>query len=231
MDAASRLVPLTSREAIASVSDPARTVARSSSVATSVTAEQALVRAVQSGDRDAFATLLEEHQRAVFGYVRARTLDRGHAEDITQEVFLRCYLQRERLPRGVNLRAWLIGIARNVMREFVRKNLRSREQAWSDLCLMLEANEAPSPRNDDHDDVVARLPTCLESLGKSAREALELQFQSQLRLQEIGQRLKRSEGAVKLLLFRARQALRNCLDSDSRDADRQPGFSDGGCDS
>jgi RNA polymerase sigma-70 factor (ECF subfamily) len=150
--------------------------------------------------------------------VRARTRDCGHAEDITQEVFLRCYMQRERLGRGVTLRAWLIGIARNVMHEFVRRSHRSPEQAWTDLCLTLDPVEDGVRDNDD--EVLARLPTCMESLGKSAREALELQYRSQLRLQEIGQRLKRSEGAVKILLHRARLALRNCLDPDSGRTDR-----------
>ncbi len=214
MDAASHLVPLTSREVIAGVSDVARTPARGSAAVGSLTAEQALVRAVRSDNRDAFAALLEEHQRAVFGYVRARMFDRGHAEDVTQEVFLRCYLQRERLPKGITLRAWLIGIARNVILEFTRRSVRSREQAWTDLCLNLDPAETSVTEQDD--EIIARLPTCLESLGKSAREALELHYESQLRLQEIGQRLKRSEGAVKLLMHRARQALRNCLDPDSK---------------
>jgi RNA polymerase sigma-70 factor (ECF subfamily) len=52
----------------------------------------------------------------------------------------------------------------------------------------------------------------LEELGQSARQALELRYGACLRLAEIGERLHRSEGAVKLLVFRARQALRKCLD-------------------
>jgi RNA polymerase sigma-70 factor (ECF subfamily) len=39
-----------------------------------------------------------------------------------------------------------------------------------------------------------------------------MRYHSKLRLQEIGKRLCRSEGAIKLLMFRARQALRLCLD-------------------
>jgi RNA polymerase sigma-70 factor (ECF subfamily) len=59
---------------------------------------------------------------------------------------------------------------------------------------------------------MTQLPVCLQSLGQSARQALELHYASRLRLADIGDHLKRSEGAVKLLLFRARQALRRCLD-------------------
>ena len=47
----------------------------------------------------------------------------------------------------------------------------------------------------------------------SARQALNLRYEGSLRLAEIGRRLHRSEGAIKLLMFRARQALRDCLDN------------------
>lgn len=180
-----------------------------------LTAEQALVRDVQQGDRQAFAALLAQHQQAVFGFLRARSLDFMHAEDATQEVFLRCYLQRERLHRGTTARAWLLGIARNVLLEHLRKVKRSRERAWTELCLEIDdlAAESPALQGDlnPSSDPAALLPACLQSLGQSAKESLEMHYRSGLRLQEIAIKLKRSEGAVKLLMFRARQALKHCL--------------------
>ena len=59
---------------------------------------------------------------------------------------------------------------------------------------------------------LAHLPQCLHALGPSARQALELRYQTRLPLNDIGRKLHRSEGAVKLLMFRARQALKHCLD-------------------
>jgi len=180
-----------------------------------LSAEQALVRDLQRGDRQAFALLLGEHQQAVYGYLRARSLDFMHAEDATQEVFLRCYMQRERLDRGTTIRGWLLGIARNVLLEHLRKVKRSREQAWTALCLELDelvTQPAVSPlERHGHQDPAALLPVCLDSLGQSARASLEMHYRSGLRLNEIAVKLKRSEGAVKLLMFRARQALKHCL--------------------
>jgi RNA polymerase sigma-70 factor (ECF subfamily) len=180
-----------------------------------LSAEQALVRDLQRGDRQAFASLLAEHQQAVYGYLRARSLDFMHAEDATQEVFLRCYMQRERLDRGTTIRGWLLGIARNVLLEHLRKVKRSREQAWTELCLELDElvtqpTISPLERHGNQDPA-ALLPVCLDSLGQSARASLEMHYRSGLRLNEIAVKLKRSEGAVKLLMFRARQALKHCL--------------------
>lgn len=172
--------------------------------------ERALVEAAQRGDKPAFATLVGLHQRAVYGFLRARLLEPADAEDLCQEVFLRCYLGREKFSRAPAMRPWLFGIARNLLREHVRKVVRRREVAWTELCLELDGLvESP----DAHDeDALAHLPACLESLGKSAREALDLRYQARLKLAEIGEKLHRSEGAIKLLVHRARQALKNCLD-------------------
>ncbi|HTN75617.1 MAG TPA: RNA polymerase sigma factor [Pirellulaceae bacterium] len=171
--------------------------------------EVLLMEAAQRGDKAAFSTIVQQHQGAVYGYFCARLIESTDAEDLCQEVFLRCYLGREKFQRAIAVRPWLLGIARNLIREHVRRKHRRREVAWTELCLEIETLGAG---DDQHDEVLSHLPLCLESLGKSAREALQLRYHARMKLQEIGKKLCRSEGAVKLLMFRARQALKNCLD-------------------
>ena len=89
---------------------------------------------------------------------------------------------------------------------------RRKEVAWTELCLELESVMPPSAQGGDDDDVMLHLPVCMDGLGPSAREAIELQYRGERKLAEIGRQLHRSEGAVKLLLHRARQALRDCLE-------------------
>lgn len=171
--------------------------------------ETALVEAAQRGDKAAFCTIVQQHQGAIYGYFCARMVEATEAEDLCQEVFLRCYLGREKFSRAVAVRPWLIGIARNLLREHARRRHRRREVAWTELCLELETL---SEVHDQSEEALHHLPACLDSLGKSAREALSLKYHAKLKLQEIGKKLCRSEGAIKLLMFRARQALKHCLD-------------------
>lgn len=176
--------------------------------------EQALIEQAKRGDREAFAILVQRHQGAVFAYLRARLLQPNDAEDLTQEVFLRSFLSRAKFDSNSLLRPWLLGIARNLLREHVRKVTRRKEVGWTELCLELE-DLAPE-NNGWYEDIMGYLPACLDQLGQSARQALDLRYQGRLRLSEIGEKLRRSEGAVKLLMFRARQALRNCLEKKVR---------------
>jgi RNA polymerase sigma-70 factor (ECF subfamily) len=169
-----------------------------------------LVAAAQRGDRAAFAALIERYQGLVYGYLRARVLQATDAEDLTQEVFLRSYGARARFDSSAMVGPWLIGIARNLLHEHARKTRRRREVAWTEICLELEGHS--NERQGQYDDLIARLPACLESLGPSARQAIDLYYRGKLRLAEIGARLRRSEGAAKVLMFRARHALKQCLE-------------------
>jgi RNA polymerase sigma-70 factor (ECF subfamily) len=173
------------------------------------TTDQALVEQVQRGDRAAFEQIVLRHQGAVYGYLRARLLQPVDADDLTQEVFLRCYLARARFDNTNQLRPWLLGIARNLLFEHIRKQKRRKEVGWTKLCLELE--ELAPVEHERYEEFVGQLPQCLGGLGQSARQALDMHYASSQRLAEISQQLKRSEGAVKLLLYRARQALKRCL--------------------
>lgn len=161
-------------------------------------------------ERNEFAELVDRHQQAIYGYMRARLLEPADADDLCQEVFLRSYTIGRVVRRNEEMRFWLLGIARNVLHEYIRGVKRRREVKWTELCLELDALIQDTAA--DEDEALTHLPNCLESLGKSARDALEMQYHAKLKMQEIGTRLKRSEGAVKLLLYRARQALKHCLD-------------------
>jgi RNA polymerase sigma-70 factor (ECF subfamily) len=99
-----------------------------------------LLAAAQRGDHAAFTSIIARHARLVHGYLRARLARLADAEDLGQEVFLRVYTAKA-VPRegaGVAMRPWLIGIARNVLREHARAARRRRETAWTELCLDIE---------------------------------------------------------------------------------------------
>lgn len=173
-----------------------------------------LLAAARRGDHAAFEAFVRRHERVVCGYLRARLNGGADVDDLAQEVFLRVYtgkaLQKD--ESRADLRAWLLGVARNVLREHVRKTRRRRETAWTELCLEIEELSAGEGDASHYDEAIARLPDCLQGLGPSARQSLDLYYHADLSMREIAERFKRSEGAVKLLVHRARQAVKRCLD-------------------
>lgn len=172
-----------------------------------------VIQQALTGDRAAFETLVAEHQRAIYGYLRGRVLVAQDAEDLTQEVFLRFYQARAKFDTSQLVRPWLFGIARNLLHEHIRDAKQRKQVAWTELCLELDALIVGHDRDESlaHEDAMAHLPVCLRDLGPSAREAIELRYRRNWRMAAVAEKLRRSEGAVKLLVHRARLALKHCL--------------------
>jgi len=175
--------------------------------------------ALQSNDREAMGAFVKQQQSFVYSYLRARMTDATDADDLCQEVFLRCINGKVRIPAGVPVRPWLLGVARNVLREHIRRCKRRKEVEWTELCLELD-----SMTNDDYSDyqdIQDWLSDCMQSLGQSAHEALKMHYYARLKMAQIAEKMRRSEGAVKLLVFRARQALKQCMTQKSRAASHE----------
>ena len=169
-----------------------------------------LVAAAAAGDRDAYQAIISRHQRAIYAYLRARLLVSADAEDLCQDVFMRAYLAIGKFSGDCSARPWLLGFARNVLREHLRRMGRRHEVMWTEMCLNLDTCSAPD--EGQFDEVLVHLPQCVSELGPSARLAIELRYSGQLSHATIAERLHRSADAVKLMLYRSRRALKRCLE-------------------
>jgi RNA polymerase sigma-70 factor (ECF subfamily) len=172
--------------------------------------DNSLAQRAKAGERTAFAQLYEQHRAPAFGYFRARVLTSHDAEDLTQEVFVRAFTAISRYNTEMRFQPWLIGICRNVLREHVRKVKRRSEVGWTELCLELEG------LIDDesiYDDVLHILPVCLSTLSEPSSQALHWHYMGGMKIQQIADRMTRTLGAVKVLMVRARQALKRCIKS------------------
>jgi RNA polymerase sigma-70 factor (ECF subfamily) len=175
-----------------------------------LTQEQLTPKVGKHEQRAAFADVYSRHHAVVHGYLRARLLNGTDAEDLAQEAFLRAFGAMHRFDPATDIRPWLIGIARNVLREHVRRIRKRKEVTWTELCLELEETiEAEGT----YEDVLHLLPVCTLKLGESARQAIQWHYLGGQKLQEIAQKLDKTVGAVKVLMVRARQALKRCIHS------------------
>jgi RNA polymerase sigma-70 factor (ECF subfamily) len=168
-------------------------------------AERLMIDAAQR-DRAAFAPLYERYVDRIFAYAHTLTRNREIAEDVTAATFAKALEDLPRFEwRGVPYSAWLYRVAANIVAR------RSRRPA----AIELDGNEVAaggSPesiveqreREDEVRVAVAELPA-------DQRQAVLLRFGGDLRNREIAEIMGRSEGAVKLLTFRAMTSLRRQL--------------------
>ena len=168
-------------------------------------AERELILAAQR-DRAAFAPLYERYVDQIFAYAYSLTHNRELAEDVTAATFARAIEELPRFEwRGVPYSAWLYRVAANLVARDKRR------PGWIELSPHLhDDDESPeeAATRVDRDD---RIRAAVAELPADQRQAVLLRFGGDLRNKEIGGIMGRSEGAVKLLTFRAMTTLRKRL--------------------
>lgn len=151
------------------------------------------------GDVENTNTLTEsfrQHERAVFTYLRRLGVPPDDAADLAQTTFLRALRGIERFRGESTVKTWLIGIARNVWREWLREQHRRDTGLGS-----LDVAGADGSTDLDVADVLARLDV-------EVREVLVLRHILDLPTNEMAVLLGISEAAVRQRLSRAAMAFK-----------------------
>jgi RNA polymerase sigma-70 factor (ECF subfamily) len=168
---------------------------------------ESLAKRAVAREPGAWSELFELHYRSVFAFVRYRLRGAEEAEDIASQVFEVAYSHAERFDyRGVPIQAWLIGIARNLCRDQVKKLGRRG--------IDTELDETMGPVEDDATvavDLRGDLRAAMRRLTEDQQEVLSLRFLLDRSVEETAQLMNRSEDAVKNLQRRALAAMQRAL--------------------
>jgi RNA polymerase sigma-70 factor (ECF subfamily) len=159
---------------------------------------------MQRGGRagaDVIDSLYETCAERLFRFVVSRTHDSALAEDVVSETFLRAVRERERLPIVEPARiAWLYKTASNLVVDEYRRKTREGEAART-------ASTLRPPTGDER--TRADLWEAVEALPEAQRTAVTLRYAHGMKVIDIADAMRRSEGSVKQLLLRALRTLRN----------------------
>lgn len=147
---------------------------------------------------DQLAGELRQHESAVYTFFRRMGRQPADAADLTQDTFLRAVAGADRFRFESSYRTWLLGIARNIHREWIRRSYRN-PQPTADI-------EVGSVGNAGDATAVA---DALERLALDDREILVLHYIEGLTSKEIAALLGISDPAARQRLSRASAAFRD----------------------
>lgn len=164
--------------------------------------EAALAALARRRDPDAWSRIYEEQYPTVYGFLRIRLGDPAEAEELASQVFELAFARADRFEyRGVSIGAWLIGIARNLLRDH-RKRRRRRGDPVS-----LEAPLAGASGELEAAALRVDLQAALEHLTPDQQLVLFLRFIEDRSIADTARMMQRSEEAVKTLQRRALAAM------------------------
>jgi RNA polymerase sigma-70 factor (ECF subfamily) len=164
--------------------------------------ERLLIEAAQK-DPARFAELYESNFERVYAYIVKRVRDRAETEDLTAEVFHQALANLKRLEwRGIPFAAWLFRIAANLISDRWQRS--GREVADEAAVQSAQASVAEIEEVEWR----ATLFRLVDALPAEQRRVVVLRFAEQKSIKEVAQEIRKTEGAVKQLQFRALTALR-----------------------
>lgn len=182
---------------------------------------QLMLRA-KSGDKEAFSQLVTAYEERVLKTLRRQVRNEHTAEDLAQEVFLRIYGARNRYEPTAKFTTWLFRIASNLASNSRRDRRRRREVPlilWQSDQVGLPHQGQPvvdvsKSRPESHlEEVELRrlVRLAIGRLGTRQKKAILLQKFEHKSCAEIGEAMQITPVAVKSLLSRAREKLREEL--------------------
>lgn len=173
-----------------------------------------LMLQVRAGDEEAFRDLVEATEDRVFGTIVKLLGGIEGAEDLAQRVYLRIWQARERYEPSAKFTTWMFSIAHRL----VLNERRGRSRAGAVFYRPAAEETVPEPVAADSPSASASagelaraIDDALASLPEDQRTAVVLRRYEEMPYDEIAVVLGTTVPAVKSLLFRARQTLREKL--------------------
>jgi RNA polymerase sigma-70 factor (ECF subfamily) len=181
-----------------------------------------LLARIRAGDQAAFQVLYERYFTRVYNFSYARLRNRADAEEAAQDTFTAVFRSIDAYRGQASLLSWVYGIARNTVNNQIRRcraHDHRIERAQSDLMGPARALEAYTPEERLNlrrcADAVER---ALTSVTSWQAEVFMLRHFDDLPIQEIAERMDRSNDAVRSSLYRVKQLVVEAVNSDMHSA-------------
>jgi RNA polymerase sigma-70 factor (ECF subfamily) len=165
-----------------------------------------------SGDDDAFTELVETHHAALTHFLERLVGDHETAEDIAIDVFAALLVGRKPLYQDTMFRSYLFAIGKNLAFKHLRHAKKHAHEPLDDF--ITEATGRSDFDETEREEEREQIGRSLHRLKPDHRCVLYLLFFEEMSYADAGIVMKKSEGQIRGLTYRAKQALKQILISE-----------------
>jgi RNA polymerase sigma-70 factor, ECF subfamily len=170
-----------------------------------------LVEEVRNGRREAYTELMRRHQERVYWFVRKIVGTHEDADDVTQETFVKAYLNLGDFRGDSSFFTWVYRIALNGALNAVRKRQVVAYVRENDLINRLFPSGDDPHRELERKETETQLQRAVAGLPEKQRAVFVLRYYEELSYEEISTILKTSVGGLKANYFHALRKVREAL--------------------
>jgi RNA polymerase sigma-70 factor (ECF subfamily) len=171
--------------------------------------------AVNNGDEQAFAKLMERYKRPVYHMILKMVRNVDDAEDLTIEAFAKAFKNLHRFKKDYTFSTWLFRIATNNAIDFIRK--KKLETMSLDTSFQDDNGDAVTSDVEDHNlnpqeraiktQKIELIQLFVTKLPPKYQRLVRLRYFEELSYEEIADELDAPLGTVKAQLHRARELM------------------------
>lgn len=177
-----------------------------------IKSDDALLEQARRGQEEAIGAIYDRYAHDIYRYLYRLVSDSWAAEDLTSDVFLKL-VRTVGTPTGprTNLPGWLYRVARNLAMDWFRGQAKvSAGELREDLAGNEETFVARMARREQG----AQLGEAVHKLTGDQQQVILLRFGEGLEIKAVGRIMGKSEGAIKVLQYRAVRRLRGLLQAE-----------------
>ncbi len=160
-----------------------------------------------------FQRIVDAHYASVWSYVNVLTGSSPDSEDLTHQAFLLAF---DRLASGdrtiQDMGKWLRGVVRNLVRAWWREKRRLPQHLADQIYELAEQAES-LPDRLARAELTEALQRCLNQLAPAARRFVAARYEQGLPIHQIADQESLNVATARVRLFRIRDTLRACLES------------------
>jgi len=172
-----------------------------------------IIRECLNGDSASFGLLVDKYKAGIFALAYDRLHNFHDAEDVTQEVFIKAYMNLRTLRQWDSFVVWLRSTTINLCKDKFRAQSRHRDVYINDQNPQILENASLNSYHDEQsslwrDEALNSLDKALSSLPEQYRQVLTLHYLGGMSGEEISKFLIISHATVRQRLSRAREYLK-----------------------
>jgi RNA polymerase sigma-70 factor (ECF subfamily) len=168
----------------------------------------------QASSEAEFVALLTGAQSNLHAFLTSLLPGERSIDDVLQQTNLVLWQKRADFELGTNFRAWSFSVARWEARAWLTRQKRSEWLSFfDDLSELLASRFEQAAPSGGENAALDTLRHCLGKLKESDRLLVLSHYQHDKSLAECARIFKRGADSLKVSLFRIRQILRRCMDS------------------
>ncbi|MFC3123230.1 sigma-70 family RNA polymerase sigma factor [Agaribacter flavus] len=160
-----------------------------------------------------FTAFIRQHQGRVRAFIRSMGVESEAVDDVAQEAFVIAYRELNSFDLEMDFGNWLCGIAKNVIRNDLRKRARQYRIMNEQLTyFLLEDLESEVQFVNENDNELHALRECIKELPDKSKDLITQKYSNEQNSQALSEHFGMSATAIRLSLMRIRKKLKSCVD-------------------